>query len=308
VDDLSHLVQLLAPRGSVDLRCLFAGPWAVKREAESPGRIPYHTVLAGGMRIRADGQELKVQAGDLVLLPHGSEHLMIGLRRTEPGFSAPGDITEHFNGVVSERGHAGRGGAVDLLCGVFALDGPGGLLLSGLPGLLVIRTEGRADCAWLRELVEMMRHESSEPGPGSVAVVTELSTALFTLVLRALLNDKLIPSGLLAVLADARLSRAVTAVLGEPARDWTVEGLAGLCNLSRAAFARRFAGLARQTPLEMVTGLRMELAARLLRRKELSTARVGEQSGYASQAAFTRVFKQHHGLAPAAYRRKLLNS
>ena len=169
--------------------------------------------------------------------------------------------------------------------------------------MLLIRTEGRADCAWLRELIEMMRHESDAPGPGSAALVTELSTALFTLVLRALMNEKLIPSGLLAAMSDPRLSRAVAAVLREPARNWTVESLAELCNLSRAAFARQFSERARQTPLEMVTALRMENAARLLLRQELSTSRIGEQCGYASQAAFTRVFKQHHGLAPAAYRR-----
>ncbi|MNL67312.1 HTH-type transcriptional regulator YdeO [compost metagenome] len=58
------------------------------------------------------------------------------------------------------------------------------------------------------------------------------------------------------------------------------------------------------TPLELVTTLRMERAARLLRQDGLSAAAVGEQCGYASQAAFGRVFAQHFGIAPGAYRRQ----
>jgi glycosyltransferase involved in cell wall biosynthesis len=55
---------------------------------------------------------------------------------------------------------------------------------------------------------------------------------------------------------------------------------------------------------ELVTTLRMERAARLLRQDELSAGTVGERCGYASQAAFGRVFTQYFGVGPGAYRRQ----
>ncbi len=48
----------------------------------------------------------------------------------------------------------------------------------------------------------------------------------------------------------------------------------------------------------------MERAARLLRQDELSAGTVGERCGYASQAAFGRVFTQYFGVGPGAYRRQ----
>jgi len=40
MDSLSHLVRMLAPSGSVDLRCQFAGSWFVTHEPAPPGRCP----------------------------------------------------------------------------------------------------------------------------------------------------------------------------------------------------------------------------------------------------------------------------
>jgi AraC family transcriptional activator of mtrCDE len=150
----------------------------------------------------------------------------------------------------------------------------------------------------------MMRHESEALHPGGAAIIGELSTALFTVLLRALMAERGTSQGLLALMGDARLSRAVDAVLRQPAQPWTIASLAAQCNLSRATFARQFTQLSGLTPLELVTSLRMELAARLLSRENLSAERVSEQCGYASQAAFGRVFKQHYGIGPGAWRRR----
>lgn len=106
----------------------------------------------------------------------------------------------------------------------------------------------------------------------------------------------------MALLADARMARAVDAVVRHPEKPWTIDALASVCNVSRATLARRFAQLG-MTPLELVTTLRMERAARLLRQDGMSATAVAEQCGYASQAAFGRVFTQHFGVGPGAYRR-----
>ncbi len=133
--------------------------------------------------------------------------------------------------------------------------------------------------SWLRGLIGMMHAETDRPRPGGAAIVADLSTALFTVLLRALIERGGVSRGLIALMADARMARVVEAVVRAPEQPWTVDSLAALCNVSRATLARRFAQLGGMTPLELVTTLRMERAARLLRQDGLSAAAVGEQCG-----------------------------
>lgn len=302
MDSLSHLVRMLSPSGTVDLRCRFAGNWSAPHEPLPPGQVPYHIILQGRSRARVGREWLELEAGDALLLPRGAAHTL-----HSPGGDGPAANTSaqrRFNGVLTELTLDGEGEVLDMLCGSFFVGGAGGVLLRTLPEVLLVRTARRADCAWLGALIGMMRYESEAPNAGAAAVIGELSTALFTLLLRALMAERGASHGLLALLGDARLARAVEAVLREPARPWTIATLAAQCNLSRATFARQFGQLSGLTPLQLVTSLRMELAARLLSRQDLPAERVGEQCGYASQAAFGRVFKQHFGLGPGAYRRR----
>jgi AraC family transcriptional activator of mtrCDE len=191
-----------------------------------------------------------------------------------------------------------------MLCGTFALGNSGSLLLRTLPESLCIRTADRAECAWLRELIGMMRQECDAPGPGGTAIVGELSSVLFTVLLRTLIADGSLSQGILALMSDTRLARAVDAVLRQPEQDWTIASLAERCNLSRAAFARQFSDLSGLTPMELVTALRMERAGQLLAQENMAGGIVAERCGYASQAAFTRVFKTHFGMNPGAYRKR----
>jgi AraC family transcriptional activator of mtrCDE len=54
---------------------------------------------------------------------------------------------------------------------------------------------------------------------------------------------------------------------------------------------------------DMLTEIRMTLAANELARSEASTGAIAETAGYQSEAAFQRVFKQHMGVTPAQWRR-----
>jgi AraC family transcriptional activator of mtrCDE len=74
--------------------------------------------------------------------------------------------------------------------------------------------------------------------------------------------------------------------------------------MSRASFARHFAELSPATPMDVVTALRMDLAARLLRETPRSIEQIGEACGYISRAAFGQAFKRVHGTSPAAFRRQ----
>ena len=83
----------------------------------------------------------------------------------------------------------------------------------------------------------------------------------------------------------------------------SVAGLARAVGLSRAAFARRFVLATGVSPLRFLNALRLERAAQLLGETDAGLAEVAEKVGYASEFAFSRAFKRHHGVAPSVYRR-----
>lgn len=306
MDSLSELVRLLAPSGTVDVHCRVAGAWSEHNAQAAPGHVPYHVILDGRAEILVGKEVLRVSAGDVLLFPHGAAHTIVGLK----GSARRAAESRHFNGMITEITVAGAATPLDILCGTFVLGNSANILLRTLPEVLCVTTAAHAadtvshDTDWLRGLIGMMHVETDRPQPGGAAIIADLSTALFTILLRTLIARGSVAQGLLALMADARMVKAVDAVVRAPEKPWSLDRLAAICNVSRATLARRFAQLGGITPLELVTTLRMERAARLLRQDELSAAMVGERCGYASQAAFGRVFTQHFGVGPGAYRRQ----
>jgi AraC family transcriptional activator of mtrCDE len=301
MDSLSELVRLLAPAGTVDLHCRVAGAWSAHNEQAPAGHVPYHVVLAGDVEVLVGKEMLRVGAGDVLLFPHGAAHT---LQRAHSGRRRVPE-SRQFNGVVTEVTVPGAGAPLDILCGTFVLGSSADVLLRALPEVLCIGTRraDETDLGWLRDLIGMMHAEADQPRAGSAAIIADLSTALFTVLLRTLIAQGGVSRGVIALMADARMARAVDAVVRAPQQPWTIDSLAQVCNVSRATLARRFAQLG-MTPLELVTTLRMERAARLLRQDDMSAAAVAEQCGYASQAAFGRAFTQQFGIGPGAYRRQ----
>ena len=98
MDSLSHLLALLAPRCEVNLHCRFGGRWQAGHQQMRSGVVPWHVVLRGEGRLNVGGQTHHLRAGDVVLLPHGSPHLMESL--VEWGQVLP--VAHRFNGTVTE--------------------------------------------------------------------------------------------------------------------------------------------------------------------------------------------------------------
>lgn len=139
--------------------------------------------------------------------------------------------------------------------------------------------------------------------PGSNAILNALSAALFTLTLRAASEAEQAPEGLLAVAGNARLAPAISAMFGDPARAWRLPELADLCGMSRATFMRHFQGRLGCSAADLLTDIRMSLAANALKRSGTSTEAVADAVGYQSVAAFRRVFTDRIGMTPGQWRR-----
>jgi AraC family transcriptional activator of mtrCDE len=194
------------------------------------------------------------------------------------------------------------------LCGHFAVAPPHDRLLrSYLPPRLVVHagahTGQQETAAQLTGLVSLMRSESADDHLGGRAMLNALSTAMFALVMRLAGETEDAPRGLLALAGHPRLAPAVAALFNEPARAWSLPELARLCNMSRATLTRQFQEKLGRSASDLLTDIRMTLAANELKKSSLSTGAVAETVGYQSEAAFQRAFKGHIGVTPAQWRK-----
>ena len=204
-----------------------------------------------------------------------------------------------------------QGEQLDMLCGRFFIKPPHDRLIRNyLPTNLVIHAangDGEAGSGSasgrLASLVQLMRAESASNELGGNAVLNALSSALFTLVLRAASESEQAPAGLLALAGHPRLAPAISAMFADPARPWGLPELAGLCSMSRATFMRHFQSKLGCSAAELLTDIRMSLAANELKKPGVTTETVAESVGYQSVAAFRRVFTDRMGMTPGQWRR-----
>ncbi len=309
MDWLSRLLEMMPVSGRVDYRCFFGAPWRVAYDSAEAGEIPYHIVLAGSAILDdpVAGAPRRLVAGDILLFPHGDAHMLHDGSGAEPAHSR-----KRATLALTIDENDGTGERLDLLCGRFVLSPAHERLVRGyLPSHLVVSAaEGTASTArpgtsaQLASLVGLMRLESADENLGGYAMLNALSTAMFALTLRLASEATEAPDGLLALAGHPRLAPALAALFNEPARPWTLPELASLCAMSRATFIRQFQQRLGRSAADLLTDIRMTVAANELRNSSTSTGAVAEAAGYQSEAAFQRVFKQHMGVTPAQYRRQ----
>jgi AraC family transcriptional activator of mtrCDE len=307
-DWLSRLFELMPVRGRLDLRCSYGAPWRIDQGPGEPGEIPYHAVVAGSAVLEdpAGGRPIRLNAGDILLLPGNPRHLLHDGSGTPP---LPARSRATPNLTISEN--SGTGVRLDLLCGHFIIAAPHDRLLrNDLPPRLVVHAgDDRAEpaesgtSAQLAGLISLMRIESAADHLGARATLNALSTAMFILVLRLASAADDAPVGLLALAGHPRLAPAMTALFNEPARAWSLPELARLCNMSRATLARQFQEKLGRSAGDLLTDIRMAHAANELKKPSMSTGAVAEAVGYQSEAAFQRAFKRHMGTTPARWRK-----
>jgi len=308
-DWLSRLLEIVTVTGRVEIRCAYGAPWRIDEAPAAAHEIPYHVVLRGRAMLEdpQGGTAHELAAGDILLLPHGSAHVLhdgSGLPPVRARNQDSGNLT------LSEND--GDGDRLDMLCGRFVLAPPHDRLIRGyLPTRLVVRATD-AEAAddthpashRLASLVNLMRAESMADQLGGYAMLNALSSALFTLTLRTASESDEAPMGLLSLAGHPRLAPAISAMFNDPARPWTLPELAGLCSMSRATFMRHFQDKLGRSASDLLTDIRMSVAANELKKPSVTTEAVAESAGYQSVSAFRRVFAQWMGMTPGQWRRQ----
>ena len=100
----------------------------------------------------------------------------------------------------------------------------------------------------------------------------------------------------------AQLKKAVEQHLGD--EDFSVQQLSVLMAMDRTVLYRRMQTLTQMTPSNYIKGVRMSVAARLLKETSIPVPEIALQTGFSTTKYFNRVFKDEFGVVPIEYRDK----
>ncbi|HAU4929672.1 helix-turn-helix transcriptional regulator [Aeromonas hydrophila] len=267
MNQIDQLISQAGIQGTFDVRCLYRGGFRLPHEQSPAGVMPFHLLMKGEIRVStAQGDDVVLRPGDLLLLPGGEPHT-IWREGDTLALAEPGD------GLLPLRGDGGD--QVEFLCGEYRYQGPlRPLLLDALPSPLCIPLLASESQQALSLVLSLIHQELLREQQGSGAVLTALSQVL------------------LAMLAD-------------PAHPWSVDELAALAAMSRATYFRHFRQRLGCSVWEFMVRVRMVRAAELLRHPDqLPLGEVAQRVGYQSEASFAKAFKQSSGMAPGRFRQQ----
>lgn len=311
MDPLSDVLKSVRLTGAHFFQTNASGPWGIEvAEAlrmeprvlpRSEGLMPYHIVESGRCWGGLVGEPLEeLTAGAMILFPHGDSHVMAGHPR-------PAEVGPLLHDTTAPRfpddvvfGPPGEP-EVRLVCGFLGCDRrPFNPLIASLPRKVVVREGSAWVTAFARQVVEDTRAGAA----GAESVLTRMAELMFIDVVRrhidSLAEDKL---GWLAGLRDPVIGKALVALHADPSRNWTLADLATAIASSRSVLAERFTRVVGVPPMQYLMEWRMQLAATRLRETNAKLATIALESGYESEAAFSRAFKRAVGVAPAAFRK-----
>jgi AraC-like DNA-binding protein len=298
-DPVSEMLLRLSVRSTVYCLSEMRAPWGFRVAAREVAA--FHLMTAGHGWLEVDGvpEAIRLDSGDLVILPRGNAH-QVRNSRTSPIRWLEDILAEQppRNGRLA---YGGVGERSELVCGGFGIEQvPARPLITSLPTVVHLRGhDGRAP-EWLSGLVRMVSVEMAADRPGTLAVVSRLTDALLAQALRSHLETA---TSTVPALDDTQVAKALRLMRERPNSDWSVSSLASAVGLSRSAFATRFRTAAGEPPMRSLTRYRMERAASFLRTSAVGLDEIARETGYDSEVSMSKAFRREFGMPPGSYRR-----
>jgi len=314
MDVLSEVLKVVKLQGAMFYHGEFSSPWGFY---SPPSRtvapyvaqgarhvIIYHLVTGGRASARlVDGQSLILQAGDIVIFPHGDAHFL----ENGPAVKAV-DMVKELGRILSQGlklSRQGGGGEVTkFVCGFMACEPLlSQVFLSGLPPVFKVSIRDDASGRWLEDSIRFSVNEAGASRAGGEAVLAKLSEVLFVETLRIYIAH--LPAeqtGWLAGARDLEVGKTLALMHRNPAHPWTIASLATEAGVSRSVLAERFRHYLKEPPMAYLTRWRLQLGAQMLASTSYSVAQIASEVGYESEASFNRAFKREFTVPPARFR------
>lgn len=259
-----------------------------------------HVVQEGEIDIYVeDDPPLRVSRGDVFVLPHPIRYALAcpskSWRQARHEFGVDGsgvkvDVLRDGTGPVIAR----------TLSATFQFENTGGMqpAVSLLPNYIHIARDIDQSAVLIRDVAQFLVFEKQANEPGAALMISRVIDILVIRSIRTWSKLHGQKQGWIGALADARVSRALSALHRNPSRPWSVADLASIAGMSRSRFAEVFLAAVGEPPLRYLHGWRLAVAADLLRKSNLRVGDIARHVGYDSEAAFSRAFKTSYGLSP----------
>ncbi len=318
-DIVSSVLQTVRLSGAVFFDVSASSPWVAEAPPAStlgplvmPGAqhvIEYHVITSGACwatLLDADESPVRLSPGSIIVFPQGDRHVLSSSpeMRAEPDLGvfdqperlSPPFYLEQFGGGPDE---------VRLLCGFLGCDAlPFNPIVQSLPRMVHVPDGYDGANGWLSSLIGTIMTESRRKRLGAGSVLSRLSELIFIEVVRSYMES--LPDdarGWLAALADRHVGQAIRMLHDDPARPWTLDGLARAVGVSRTVLVNRFTERVGVAPMTYLSQWRLQIAAGLLAGGGATIASIAADVGYESEAAFSRMFKRCTGMSPGAWRK-----
>ncbi len=315
MDVLSEVLKAVKLDGSLFYNAEFSAPWCAHEpdsrtmashlSVGSKHVIIFHLVTEGRAYARMEGVDRTVplDAGDIVVFPHGDSHIMGNGSPVAPMDSA-GELQRVLSEGLTVSRCGGGGALTKIICGYMTCDPHlGHVFLGGLPPILKVNIRNDESGQWLEQSIRHSVGRADTGRPGVEAVRAKLSEVLFIETLRRYIG--LLPpkqTGWLAGVRDPEVGKALALLHRKPAHPWTIAALANEVGTSRSVLAERFRRYLSETPIAYLTRWRLQLGAQMLKSTSSSVAHIAAEVGYESEPSFNRAFKREFGLPPARFR------
>jgi AraC-like DNA-binding protein len=314
MDVLSEVLKVVKLQGALFYNGEFSSPWSFyspDSRTVAPYVAPaarhviiYHLLTEGRASARlVDGERIILQAGDIVIFPHGDAHFL----ENGPAIKAV-EMEQELARILAQglkRSSMGGGGEITkFVCGFMACDPRlSQIFLSSLPPVFKVSIRNDASGRWLENSIRFSVDEADASRAGGEAVLAKLSEVLFVETLRAYIAH--LPSeqtGWLAGARDPEVGKTLALMHRNPAHPWTIASLAKEAGVSRSVLAERFRHYLNEPPMAYLTRWRLQLGEQMLSSTSYSVAQIGAEVGYESEAAFNRAFKREFSVPPARFR------
>ncbi|RZI85043.1 MAG: AraC family transcriptional regulator, partial [Rubrivivax sp.] len=183
----------------------------------------------------------------------------------------------------------------DFVCANLTFEGGlGNPISAALPAIVCLPLTAIAGA---EPILTMLFSEAEKDYCGRQAVLDRLFEVVMIWLLRVLMDQGKVESGMMAGLGHPKLKLALVAMHDEPQRDWSLQTLAAEAGMSRTVFANGFRDVVGCTPGTYLQRWRIGLAQKSLRSGR-GLKHIASDIGYSGEAALSRAFRDHTGLSP----------
>lgn len=283
------------------------------------------TPPAGDIRIEGNGDDLEqlvcdlrlsvsaisrivLQPGEAVALAPCDDHAMYCVLAGE-GESTAGDHSTAMRSgsaiLMTRSGStafqaASTGGALMIVCLVINAQ------LAQRPQFLDWLAEplyDHDDATLKIEALSVILDVAEQPRVGGMAIAEALLKAVFVGMLLRVADRRTLDRSFMASITQPGVARVVNYVADHPGRQHTAEGMAALAGVTQSELSSRFHGIFGLSPAEYVRQVRLRYAGMLLKDTDLPVKTIAGMVGFNSRSHFSRIFYDHSGLDPTAFRR-----